>query len=354
VNGHLTDGELRQFIRHRLPADRVIAIDGHLAACDECRGRASTLGNASGRLAEMRTDLLALDQHLSDTEVQDYVTGALTIQARARVDEHIARCAECASDVDDLRRWAGARSGTKRRVYLAAAAALVLLLVAPFAWRWLPDRATGSAPSIAGIERLAPDVQARVRSAIAAGVAEPPAALRDVASGSETLMSGGVNDAPFQLVEPLATISVSDRPVFSWTAVPAADDYSIAVFDSSLQPAVNPATVHGTTWSPAAPLPRAREYLWQVTARVNGRSITVPMPPAPPARFRVMDGPTAEGLAAVARDQPQSHLILGLLYAQAGARAEAAIHLRQVAATNPHAAVAGRTLRRLQEISTAR
>jgi hypothetical protein len=66
-----------------------------------------------------------------------------------------------------------------------------------------------------------------------------------------------------------------------------------------------------------------------------------------------MDASTAAMLERVSRAEPESHLLLGILFAHAGARAEAEAHLRQVPPTDAYAAVSQRTLERLQRVSEA-
>jgi hypothetical protein len=62
--------------------------------------------------------------------------------------------------------------------------------------------------------------------------------------------------------------------------------------------------VPGTSWTPSAPLSRDRTYIWQVTARTSGERVIVPMPPAPLARFHVMDSRAAEMIENVSRVKP--------------------------------------------------
>jgi anti-sigma factor RsiW len=336
VNGHPSDRELRDFVRHLLPAGSVLAIDDHLAACQACRSRAAALGDASGRMTDIRSDLLALDEHVSDELVHAYVRGTLQAGERERVNRHVANCGTCADAVRDLQRWVTARSRWHPRM-VAAAAAVVLLALAPLVVsRWRAD-----------------DVPPDVDRALRAGVAEPPASLTAMMAGSETMM-GAAPAAAFRLTRPLATITPSDRPRFEWEPLAGATEYTVAVFEDDLTPVAGATAVPGTSWTPPQPLRRGRTYVWQVTAHRGAESATAPAPPAPPARFRVMDSETAAALDRQAAVHRGSHLILGILYTQAGARLEADEHLRQVPPDDPHAAVARRTRERLQLPDTRR
>lgn len=76
--------------------------------------------------------------------------------------------------------------------------------------------------------------------------------------------------------------------------------------------------------------------------------VTAPAPPAPMAKFRVLDEETARLLDRLAREHPNSHLLLGILYVQAGVRAEAVGHLTKVQGSGREIEMAQRTLERLE------
>jgi hypothetical protein len=347
VNSHPSDAELRGFVRHTLAAEQVIAIDDHLVVCDACRARASAIGRAGAKLVELAADVLVVEAHLTDEQLQQYVGNEIPAEGRERLARHLAECEMCGLAVNDLQHWSAASPRPRQRVYLAAAAAAVLLLLSPFAIsRWFSGDAVRETASVAGLELLSSDQQEQVMEALRAGVAEPPSILTDMMTGSEVLM-GTAGTQPFRLTAPLMTVTVTDRPTFRWDALPGADDYVIAVLDAGLRPVAGPITLSATTWTPSEPLARGGSYVWQVSARRGTTSVTVPAPPAPLARFSVMDAANASSVERVLRIAPDAHLLLGLVLAQAGARQEAAVHLRQVPADDPYGHVARRTLERL-------
>jgi hypothetical protein len=351
VNGHLSDRELYAFVRHDIAADRAIAVDDHLAACADCRRRASTVGDAEARLDELSADLRS-DPHFSEEQVQQYLSGELSGADRTRLDEHLGVCRTCANEVAELRRWTATGSHPRSRLYLAAAAAIIVVALVPFALsRRSPAGPPGVEESLAGLDLLPADEAARVNAALSAGVVDLPVSLTELTNGTETLM-GKPAGASFQPIAPVATIVVSDRPVFRWSALPDAEGYTVSVFDVDLRQAVRSAELTDTSWTPPQPLPRDRVYVWQITARRASESLIAPAPPSPPARFRVVDEATATTIERVSRNQPRSHLLLGILHAQAGAREEAEEHLQEVPSTDPRIEVARRTLERLR--NTAR
>jgi hypothetical protein len=340
VNHHLNDATLRQFIAHELPADSVLAVDDHLSECGDCRERLARLGAANARVAVLETGLLGLDAHLSEEDVQRYAKGDLSSPERADLDRHLGGCPSCAGEVSDLESFIRARSLPPRRYYLAAAAAVVLAILGAFAaGRWFSE------PSVPGLASLPENIRGRVDAALRAGVAEPPDSL----TGPPEVLMGAAETAAFRLLQPLGTVTVSDRPEFRWEPLAEAESYEVAVVEAERGSFEIQESVPSTSWTPAAALPRDRTYLWQVTARRSGESITVPSPPAPMARFRVMDGEAAEAIERLARIEPDSHLVIGVLCALTGARAEAESHLSRVAQGDPHFDTAQRTLERLRE-----
>jgi anti-sigma factor RsiW len=90
VSEHLSEPELRGFVQHTLEADRVVAVDDHLALCESCRERAAAISRLGVRVTQLSADLLALEQHLSEEEIQRYVAGGLPPGDRALLDRHLA------------------------------------------------------------------------------------------------------------------------------------------------------------------------------------------------------------------------------------------------------------------------
>jgi hypothetical protein len=339
VTAHPTDAMLDGLLAGALAPADLLAVDDHLADCPACRDRVASRRDLPAATGALRRELSQAGDHLSDADLQAFVTGGLDAAAAADCAAHLEACAVCAQQVEDLRGWA-ARSTAARaswRLY-AVAAALAAACVAPLIY-WQATRHQAGPTSLAGLATLAPDVQARVRTVLESSTLALPPAVRDLAGTTGTLMGGGAAEAP-RVLGPLATAVVADRPTFTWTPLPGADRHTLALFDDRLQPVGMPIVVTGGTHTLAAALPRGRVYTWQITAEQAGRLAIAPAPPAPPARFLVVDAATADLLARVEREQPGSHLLLGILYAQAGVRADAERHLAAVAPDDPHAAFA--------------
>jgi putative zinc finger protein len=350
---HPTERQIEAYARRTLAPADLLALDDHLAACDECRRQAAARAGLPAGVESWRAELLPLESHLSDEDVLACATGGP--DATPPIDAHLRACGICARAVADLRAHATGRRPWFR--YAAAAAAIVAVGMSAWLWRTPPGAVRPPDPLLAGLEALPPDAQARVRAALRAGVAAPPAVLTELGTASETLMaprpSPGTTPDTFRLRAPVATITVSDQPAFRWEPLAGADDYTVLVSDERLQPVARSTAVSSPEWTAEPPLPRGRVYLWQVTARRGGQSVSAPVPPAPPARFAVMSAEEASLLEEVTRRHPGSHLLAGILYAQAGARAEAEAQLALVPRTDPGFATAERTLAQLRGASSA-
>lgn len=166
----------------------------------------------------------------------------------------------------------------------------------------------------------------------------------NVKTGS--LMGGG-ESAPFKLLEPVGRVIETNRPNFRWEPLAGAKSYALMVYDADFNRVTASPLLTENEWRPPQPLARGRNYSWQVRAIKDGREIVVPGPPAPEAKFRILEQGKADELARARRQHSGSHLMLGLLYAQAGMTAEAERELQMLAAANPDSVLPRRLLRSL-------
>ncbi len=343
MSQHLDDGDLRALRAGTLDPGRLLAADDHLVSCADCRARAARQVDLAVVASALDGARLAPDSHLSEDEVQRLADGTASQDLRARAADHLDACGVCAGEVRELRHWvAGGRASP--RAWLAAAAVALLALGA--VW-WSREPGPRDPEALAGFSALTAEEQAQVRAALAAGRAAPPDVLRVLAGEREVLMGAAPphGGAPaFGLIAPLATAVVSDRPRFEWHPLPGATTYQVTVANERLRTVVVSPEITATSWTPAEPLARQRVYVWQVTARRGAESIVVPTAPAPPARLLVLDARTAARLQDLEAGGSGAHVILGILYLQAGDRDDARRHLEAVPSGDPHARLAARTL----------
>ena len=357
---HLTDAQLKGFVTGTASPDDVLTADDHLAGCAACRKLAASLvqrdAKAIGALVQA---LVPADLHLTDGEVQAYVAGRLDASTRTRIDAHLADCGTCRGQIEDLRAWVarGTVSGTAtthapsrsavRWYALAASILFAIVLTGGYWWMSRPrvDSIASRLPSLPGLAGLPMEAQLRVRSALSSGTVDLPRDVADLAGPPDTLM-GRIKPPALSVIAPVATAVTDDRPVFTWESREAADAYELAILDDRGQ-VVARSVVQEETARPDGALPRGRVYTWQVTARSGARQVTAPAAPEPVARFKVIDEETASVLQRLEREHADSHVLLGILYLQAGVVDDALRHLRAVDAKDPCAPLARRALEQL-------
>jgi hypothetical protein len=170
---------------------------------------------------------------------------------------------------------------------------------------------------------------------------EEPRFLRTL-TGTSDVQRGALETRELVLREPVGVVVESDRPNFRWSSTLDDARYELAVFDDAGHVVLRGAT-REPAWQPEKPLRRAASYLWQVRAVAGAREVIAPAPDQPEARFAILRDDVATQIAA-ARDRNAGHLVLGVLYFNGGAIAEARREFEALAAENPRSDVAKRLL----------
>lgn len=190
-----------------------------------------------------------------------------------------------------------------------------------------------------GLPPLPRDLQRAVAAALISGSVEIPREVADL-RGSHSVLLGEADDGvPFRLLSPVGVITPDERPLLRWRSLPGASSYTVAVADANYDEVVTSEPLTGSQWKVPVPLIPGKTYAWQVTAMKDGKSVTSPAMPAPPAKFKVVDRATGDALRSARRRYGDSHLILGVLYARAGLLEEASREFRTLSETNPGSVV---------------
>ncbi|MGH9846160.1 MAG: zf-HC2 domain-containing protein [Blastocatellia bacterium] len=192
---------------------------------------------------------------------------------------------------------------------------------------------------LSGVDHLPPAYQRLVKQALTAQRVEKSPLLAGLSRPGSSLMGGDEEGNRFAVSEPVGTVVVTDRPTFRWSKLQGATGYVVEVYDAQFNPVATSPSLNRTIWT-SPPLTRGQVYSWQVKTLKNGEEFTAPPPSAPQAKFRVLDQATANQLAEARRAYPSSHLVLGLLYAQAGLLNEAEREFRALQQANPDSALA--------------
>jgi len=136
-----------------------------------------------------------------------------------------------------------------------------------------------------------------------------------------------------QLISPVNTAVFPDQIVFRWKGVKEATQYRLSIADENGTKILwESPPIHQTHWSlPARALKLGSVYTWQVEATVGGEKMV-----SPPARFFVLDNPSASLVRKMERQFSRSALTLITVYATYGLREEALAQFHRLRRQNPN------------------
>jgi anti-sigma factor RsiW len=203
---------------------------------------------------------------------------------------------------------------------------------------------------LSGADTLPPVYQSLVKKALISQRIERSPQLQGLTRPSSSLMGSDNQPREFSVLEPVETVLLTERPAFRWSAMEGATGYVVEVYDDQFKLATSSPQLTSRSWTMQQPLPRGKVYSWQVKAIKDGQEVTSPRPPAPQAKFRILDQAKANELAGAKRSYPSSHLTLGVLYANAGLLKEAEQEFRLLLRANPNSPLARSLLRQIQSL----
>jgi hypothetical protein len=202
--------------------------------------------------------------------------------------------------------------------------------------------------NLAGLESLPPATQRAVRDALINKKVNRPSPGNDLSGQNITLLDTAAEGVPFALIGPTGIIVQSAQPTLRWRPLKGATGYVAAIFDENFKRVATSEQLSAAEWTPPRALARGRIYSWQVTAFKNGQEIVSPVPPAPEARFKVLEAAQAEEIERARKLAQGSHLTLGVIYARAGLFNEAEKEFQELVRKNPDSPVARKLLNSLQ------
>ncbi|HEY0367222.1 MAG TPA: zf-HC2 domain-containing protein, partial [Pyrinomonadaceae bacterium] len=422
---HLTQKQIEDYSRNRLPAVELPAASDHLEQCEVCRERVQAGLNVDAAFFALREQAFAGNgnpsAHLTSEQTAEYVDRNLSGEELQVVTDHLSSCEQCAFAVDDLRAFrnqiapsldrefgpasvvpATQASWRERFVSLfrvsrlpafgaVALAVIVLSFIGWIVWRTskeqkrevvavVPTPSLQPSPSaepsvhvqpepvpivaelndgtgvvsldqegkLSGAENLPPPYQEIVKKALTSQRSERSSQLQGLTRPPSVLMGGNDQAREFSVLEPAGIVLMSDRPTFRWSRLEGASDYVVEIYDEQFKLVTTSPPVTTSSWTATQSLPRGQTYSWQVKAVKDGQETTVPRPPAPQAKFRVIDQAKANELARAKRAFGSSHLMLAMLYAEAGLLREAEQELRVLQRANPQSEIVRKLLRQVR------
>ena len=362
---HLTMDQSAAYVDRHLSGEELHAVDDHLTHCEQC--------------ALAVNDLRAFRNEIAPSLDRDFEPTTVPSTAQSARQRGLAAFA------------------TRVRVSLpwafgfAALSLLLLALIAWVAWRIPQEReqqiaitpTPASQPStppqpnvspvptpaaavvaqlnegsrvvtldqegkLSGAEDLPPAYQELLKKTLNNPRLEKSSQLQGLTRPSSSLMGSDNPQNTFAVLDPFGSVVLSTRPIFRWTALEGATGYVVEVYDEKFNPVATSPQLTALTWTTT--LPRGKVYSWQVKAMKEGEETTTPRPPAPQAKFRILDQAKANEIANARRAYPSSHLTLGLLYAEAGLLREAEQEFRLLQKANPNSELARNLLRQAQSL----
>lgn len=199
------------------------------------------------------------------------------------------------------------------------------------------------AGKLSGVDNLPPAYQRMVQESLTNQRLERSALLAGLKRPASSLMGGSEQGNQFSVLEPTGKVVQSDRPTFVWSPLADATGYIVEVYDEAFNLVATSPQLTANSWT-SQTLKRGRIYSWQVKAVKDGQEFRSPRPPAPQAKFRVLDAASVNELQQARQTYSSSHLVLGLLYARAGLLDEADKEFRTLQKANPDSALARRLL----------
>lgn len=207
---------------------------------------------------------------------------------------------------------------------------------------------------LSGAEALPPAYQSLLKKALTTRQVEKSSRLAGLTRPPSSLMGADGQGGGFSVIEPVGDVLLTARPTFRWSPMEGATGYVVEVYDGNFNLVATSPQLNGRSWAAPQALARGNVYAWQVKAVKDGQEVTSPRPPAPQAKFRVLDQAKANELAKAKRAHPSSHLTLGLLYAEAGLLKEAEQEFRLLRRANPDSELARRLLTQVQALRRRR
>jgi len=403
---HLSQKQIDDYSQSRLRGAELLGASDHLGECEACARRVEAALDVDAVFFAVREEAFAgnAGAHLTSEQTAEYVDKNLAGDELQFVTDHLSGCEQCAFAVEDLRAFRNqiapsldreygpahvapvVRESSWRRfvslfrvspvpAFGAAALAIVALLLVGWAiWRMpkkeneelviiRPSPPSEPSPSVAPSLEVQPEpvpvvaqlndgavppaYQELVRKALTSQRIERASQLQGLTRPSSSLM-GGNEKQEFSVVAPAGVVLMSDRPAFRWSRLEGATGYVVEVYDSQFKRVITSPELTTLSWSSTQSLSRGQVYSWQVKAVKEGQEVTVPRPPAPQAKFRVVDQGSFSEISRAKRAYGSSHLTLALLYAKAGLVNEAEQELRLLQRANPQSEIVRKLLRQLR------
>lgn len=336
TQSHPSAEALARFRRGELDPPEMLAVDEHLAACDECDAALSS------RDVEEKWHEALAGAHLTYGDMERWLDGRASEDEKAELEAHVAACEMCNDEFHDLR--SVTRPPRERRwipyaiaASIAGIAILLLLLrpepaptATPVVRRMPVPPETQTTPVkprpdtfAEALQHIDPSLRTVAVSLMAGALPSEPL-LHSLRAGGGRERSIQPSSGELAVLSPVGVVLGDDRPLFRWSGTPP---FTVEIFDDRMQLVAATKRIDDTEWKATSALPRGKTLMWQVRRDRDGSSEIAPRPPEPPARFRIVTTGAQHAIEAAS-----SPLEAALLYAREGMVDEARAKMRQAGA----------------------
>lgn len=196
--------------------------------------------------------------------------------------------------------------------------------------------------NLAGLQTT-PAYEQIVKETLQSGRVKITTPLTGAGGKSGTLMGDPAN-AKFRLLAPVNIVIESDRPLFQWQGLDGVATFKVTIFDENLNKIAESESVNTNQWKTNPALRRGQTYIWQVRASANNQELVAPAPGSPRVKFKVLEQAKIAEIENTKKTNGKSHLVMGILYADAGLLKEAEREFTALLKANPQSTVARRLL----------
>ena len=357
MSDHLTQIQIESYGRRPFPAAEWLFVSDHLSVCEECRLKVE-------ETVDCEATYLALKSGVFDTESRwrrliDAIPSFWPRSSKLIFGSALATLLLAPAG------WFGwqalQRMKAPPKVAVTIPAPSVSPLVSPAPSLESPSIVIAKLNdgdglvtldregNLSGADHLPPAYQQLIRRALTGQeLGRSPLLAGLTAPGDKPRGGGEVRRVEFSVIEPVGSVTLSDRPTFRWSQLNGATGYVVEVYDDRFGLAATSPQITDHSWTAPQPLKRGEIYYWLVKAVKDGRELKAPRAPAPQAKFRILDAARTSELAQARRAYASWRLILGLLYAQAGLLDEAEREFRVLQENNPNSEQVQRWLKQVR------
>jgi anti-sigma factor ChrR (cupin superfamily) len=339
---HVSREQLVQYRNRALLPQELVAVDGHLGRCQECRtelaGLAAPPASAIAAVQDIRFE------HISYEQMDAWVEDTLDQTERELVLSHIGLCAPCARQLKAYESYAPVMAapiapaaiqvaqpitfGDKIRamfrmpqIAMLAAAVALVAIVSPLMME------KSSSLDTAQLNSLPEAVRTSAKEVVNGDQKQRPVALDGLAPNTDS-----------SLLYPVSEVVEERQPILRWKSFGSA--YTVALFDTDGNRMARSGSISDTHWLVPVTLKRGAEYRWQIDGDGQTRTAT----------FRVLNEADEQKLSEVRETRPGS-LALGAVAQHMGLLSIAQQQFETLKREQPNSQDAAKLLEQVNEMS---